>query len=279
MTTDALPAISLPDLAERINVEHAACLTAAQDAVGRAIEVGRLLVEAKGQVKHGEWTPWIEKHCPFGDREAQHYMKVYKGRHQIRNGVSDLTSLRGAIAVLAEPKPESDRLKAMASKIKSIASEANRLHREAVAGKREFRQKAAETDELTEEFRVSGKWKDLGYESWEACVEGQGWDELGRMEQILSSLIEDDQPEGTSGADELSPVDPVSEKSRTTPNPVWSSDLLSGNMWVSPTDRAGLISLGLRAGASVTEAVLNLDAAKELRRMLDEAIAHESGAN
>jgi len=106
VSTDIISGTSLPDLAERINAEHAECLAAARDAITGAIEVGRLLVEAKGQVKHGEWTPWIEKHCPFGDRQAQHYMRVYKGRNQIRNGVSDLTSLRGAVAMLAEPKSE-----------------------------------------------------------------------------------------------------------------------------------------------------------------------------
>ncbi len=49
---------------------------------------------------------------------------------------------------------------------------------------------------------------------------------------------------------------------------------------VGVTNRSGRADfLGVRAGDNTTEAVLNLDPAKELRRMLDEAIAHGSGAN
>jgi site-specific DNA-adenine methylase len=105
MTT---PAIPLPDLAARIEAEHAACLAAAQDAVMRAIEVGRLLAEAKGRIRHGEWAGWVEANCPFGIREAQNYMRAYQERgrleEQMRNGVSHLTGLRGAVAALAAPR-------------------------------------------------------------------------------------------------------------------------------------------------------------------------------
>jgi hypothetical protein len=41
--------VPLPELARRINAGHAACLDAARSAIDRAIEVGRLLTEAKGE--------------------------------------------------------------------------------------------------------------------------------------------------------------------------------------------------------------------------------------
>jgi hypothetical protein len=99
---------TLPDLAAQINAEHAACLAAASAAIGKAIDVGRLLVEAKAQVQHGEWAGWVEANCTFELRQAQNYMRAFAHRDEIeaqmRNGASHLTSLREAIAALAEPK-------------------------------------------------------------------------------------------------------------------------------------------------------------------------------
>lgn len=104
--------MDLSGLATRINAEHAACLAAARDAVTRAIEVGRLLAEAKGQVRHGEWAGWVADRCTFGVRQAQSYMRAYHNREalegQMRSGDSHLTSLRGAVAMLAEPRESTD---------------------------------------------------------------------------------------------------------------------------------------------------------------------------
>ena len=52
MSDKNLPALT--DLAERINAEHAAALSAAQTAIERAAECGRLLIEAKSGLSHGQ---------------------------------------------------------------------------------------------------------------------------------------------------------------------------------------------------------------------------------
>jgi Protein of unknown function (DUF3102) len=248
----SIPA-TLPDLAERINVEHAACLEArdacvasAQDAIARATNIGKWLGEAKGQVPHGKWSGWVEVNCTFGIREAQRYMQVYRNREtldsQTRHGVSHLDSLRDALAVLAEPKAESgelarheatigDGLPVMDEMIReigslkaglgdpafdtwvkslppakrvvaeacagmssdcdepeSIAEKVNRLHRQITSKAREAREGLAGTNALMEEFRVSGGWKDLGYETWDAFVKGQGWDGLRHAEELIASI-------------------------------------------------------------------------------------------
>ena len=101
---------TLPDLAKQINAGHATCLESARDTITGAIEVGRLLVEAKDQVRHGEWAAWVEAHCEFGIRQAQNYMRTYQNRErleaQMRNGDSHLTSLRNAVAMLVEAKAQ-----------------------------------------------------------------------------------------------------------------------------------------------------------------------------
>jgi hypothetical protein len=99
------PMLSLPTLAKKIQAEYEACFTSAQDAVVRAIEVGRLLYEAKEQVWHGQWAGWVAANCPFGARQASSYMRVYANRKQIRSAASDFSSLRAIVEVLEEPKP------------------------------------------------------------------------------------------------------------------------------------------------------------------------------
>jgi hypothetical protein len=99
--------IPLPDLPARIEAAHSTGLKLASGAVSEWIEAGRLLEQAQQQVKHGKWIAWVEANCSFGIREAQHYIRIYANRSEleakIRNGVSHLTSLRGAIHALAEP--------------------------------------------------------------------------------------------------------------------------------------------------------------------------------
>ncbi|MGD0533506.1 MAG: DUF3102 domain-containing protein, partial [Methyloceanibacter sp.] len=40
------------------------------------LTIGTLLVEAKAQVKHGEWLPWLKQEFSMSERSAQNYMKA-----------------------------------------------------------------------------------------------------------------------------------------------------------------------------------------------------------
>src|SRR6516165_401568 len=94
---------SLPDLAARIRAEHQAVSAALRDSVRHAIAAGELLIEAKGQLGHGRWLPWLRDHCAISERTAQLYVRVAKNRAeieaQIRNDVADL-SLNEVAALL-----------------------------------------------------------------------------------------------------------------------------------------------------------------------------------
>jgi 2-succinyl-5-enolpyruvyl-6-hydroxy-3-cyclohexene-1-carboxylate synthase len=95
---------SLVDLAARIKSEHTAVSSALKESLRHAIAAGELLLEAKDQVPHGQWLPWLQEHCSISERTAQLYMRVAKNRaeieNQIRNDVADLT-LNEATALLA----------------------------------------------------------------------------------------------------------------------------------------------------------------------------------
>ncbi|MCH8852817.1 MAG: DUF3102 domain-containing protein, partial [Planctomycetes bacterium] len=68
----------LPQLAKRINEEHAAAEAAMRDGLSHAVEAGKLLIEAKKQCEHGKWLPWISHNCDFKRRTAQGYMWLSK---------------------------------------------------------------------------------------------------------------------------------------------------------------------------------------------------------
>lgn len=93
-------ASALASLADEIRVEHEACERDARSAVDHAIRAGELLLDAKVKVRHGEWLPWLEKNFPATVQTASGYMRLASNRGQIENA----SSIRGALADLAEPR-------------------------------------------------------------------------------------------------------------------------------------------------------------------------------
>ena len=73
----------LADLAARINAEHDAAFGRAREAVQHAAECGRLLLEAKAQVRHGEWLSWLEVDTKVSARQSQKYMRLADGWTEI----------------------------------------------------------------------------------------------------------------------------------------------------------------------------------------------------
>lgn len=63
-------------IAVRSNDQHRAKEANAREFTEGAVAVGRLLIEAKAQVGHGNWTRWIADNCVFDEREAQGYVQV-----------------------------------------------------------------------------------------------------------------------------------------------------------------------------------------------------------
>jgi Protein of unknown function (DUF3102) len=91
----------LPALAGEIRNEVEAAESAWQDAVGHAIRAGELLIEAKAQVKHGEWLSWLEANFPgFSGRSASNCMRLARNR----DVVAHLPTIREAVAELTAPK-------------------------------------------------------------------------------------------------------------------------------------------------------------------------------
>lgn len=94
----------LPELAARIRAEHEAMSQSLRRGVEHGMAAGKLLVEAKALVKHGQWLPWLKQHCGMSDRTARLYMQLAKNRETIekrnRQPIADLT-MNEAAALLS----------------------------------------------------------------------------------------------------------------------------------------------------------------------------------
>jgi len=100
--------VKLETVAAEIRAEHRKATASALNALEHAIVAGRLLVQAKGAVVHGEWLPWLAANCPeVSERTAQVYMRVSKTAPALLEDKSaaaaDLT-LRGALALTTTHK-------------------------------------------------------------------------------------------------------------------------------------------------------------------------------
>ena len=77
--TDITTSNRLPERAARIRAEHEACGAALKRGLQHAAAAGNMLIEAKAQLKHGEWLPWLRNHCGIPERTARRYMEIAGG--------------------------------------------------------------------------------------------------------------------------------------------------------------------------------------------------------
>ncbi len=52
-------------------------------ALKHALRAGELLSEAKGQLPHGAFGPWLAENFAGSDRTARAYMRVYSHREEL----------------------------------------------------------------------------------------------------------------------------------------------------------------------------------------------------
>src|SRR3954465_11092633 len=91
----------LGDLADRIREANAAMLAASQEAAERALQAGRLLIEAKAECQHGDWLPFLER-AGIHERQARRLMQLARSGLE-SDTVSDL-GIKGALDLPAQPR-------------------------------------------------------------------------------------------------------------------------------------------------------------------------------
>lgn len=70
------------------------------------LEIGRRLIEAKAQLSHGEWLPFLEEKVDFSEASAQRFMRLAR-EYENPSPVTDLGASK-ALVLLALPASERD---------------------------------------------------------------------------------------------------------------------------------------------------------------------------
>jgi Protein of unknown function (DUF3102) len=83
----------LDGLAERINALHDASLSAMRQSFEHAAEAGRLLIEAKAMVGHGEWAGWLAANTQISERTARRWMRFAKHGREVAEKTATVADL------------------------------------------------------------------------------------------------------------------------------------------------------------------------------------------
>ncbi len=78
-----------------------------RQAGGAIIEIGKRLLEAKAQLGHGEWLPWLREKVDISERRAQDFMRIAR-EYSKSAEIADLGASK-ALALLALPESERER--------------------------------------------------------------------------------------------------------------------------------------------------------------------------
>ncbi|MCA9124826.1 MAG: DUF3102 domain-containing protein [Planctomycetaceae bacterium] len=104
---DPATKIRLPELAAKIAENHELAVGAMRSSLEYARAAGSLLIEAKKQVRFGEWSEWLSSNTPISNRTAQAYQRIARHWPKIAANAqssADL-SIEGALSLIANPKP------------------------------------------------------------------------------------------------------------------------------------------------------------------------------
>jgi len=77
----------------KINEKHAECMLGVHGGGVAAIECGELLSQKKGQLKHGEWEPWVDRCFHASKQTASLYMNAYDRATQKGVNLQDIRDL------------------------------------------------------------------------------------------------------------------------------------------------------------------------------------------
>jgi Protein of unknown function (DUF3102) len=101
----------LSRLARQINAEHGHVRQAQEAMAGHARRAGELLVDAKKQVQHGEWLPWLAANCPdVSPDTAQVYMRIARRWPDLPAERARFLSIRECLTILGPKDPRPHRV-------------------------------------------------------------------------------------------------------------------------------------------------------------------------
>jgi len=190
MSTEAWKSNSLTELANRIRGYHETVRQILKSAVEHAMATGDLLIEAKAQLDHGQWSPWLREHCEMSERTARLYMRLAKNREAIEayEDVANLT-LNAAVRLLASPKEDEkqDDLRDEAADKIEVSYAEGKIHLANLI-RRLHEAKAAFEDD--EKFKA---WLQQEFPEPTDPQEKEASDLIGKMVLVTAGVIPEDE--------------------------------------------------------------------------------------
>ena len=130
-----------------------------RQAGGTIIEIGKRLLEAKAQLGHGEWLPWLREKVDISERSAQNFMRLAR-EYSKSADIADLGASK-ALALLALPETERAEFAAETHTVNGVEKTASEMTarelREAIQARDRALLEAREADaraKSAEESRV-----------------------------------------------------------------------------------------------------------------------------
>lgn len=130
-----------------------------RQAGGAIIEIGKRLLEAKAQLGHGEWLPWLREKVDISERSAQNFMRLAR-EYSKSADIADLGASK-ALALLALPEMERAEFAAETHTVNGVEKTASEMTarelREAIQARDRALLEAREADaraKSAEESRV-----------------------------------------------------------------------------------------------------------------------------
>ncbi len=132
-SSEIVPAAALArprpdDLAIRINAAHEEVRNSIRRGAEHAITAGRLLLEAKANVGHGNFLEWVSANCNFRPRTAQVYMTMAENFPllEARSNAQRIAhlSLNEAVRMLKEPSEKTAGDAADSNEVKDAVAKA-----------------------------------------------------------------------------------------------------------------------------------------------------------
>src|SRR5262245_54946552 len=77
--------MTLTKKAQEIVKLHRELLSSLKMTIEKAIRIGELLIQAKAEMKHGQWLPWLKNNVPFTTVTAQSYMRCFDHKAELKS--------------------------------------------------------------------------------------------------------------------------------------------------------------------------------------------------
>jgi hypothetical protein len=113
--------VPLKTIASQANREHQLATDAACDALEHAMRCGELLSQAKAELGHGNFLPWLKANFAGSERTAQSYMRLASNPQRVADLGCD--SIRDAVEALTDRRSPLEKAAEMYEKMAALPAE------------------------------------------------------------------------------------------------------------------------------------------------------------